>query len=360
MKSSPKMRVALTGGGTAGHVMPHLAMLGRYREMGWDVLYIGSQGIEKDLLKGEALPFFEIQVGKLRRYFSLKNMLDFFRVGIGLVQSLVILLRNRPALVFSKGGFVSVPVAMAAWFLRIPVVSHESDVTPGLANRIISRFAKKILYSFPDTKKYVPAAIAEWTGVPIRSELFTGDRLQGMLLCGFDPQDTKPVLLVTGGSQGALKINEAIYAALPDLLRQFRIIHLTGVGKGRTINEPGYKSFEFVKGDLKNLLAAADLVISRSGANTIFELLALRKPMLLVPLEEGSRGDQVHNAESFVRNHWALALRERDLTASQLMQSLQKLTAEKEQFCAAMAQAPGLEATGHIIDILTSVGMRRY
>lgn len=349
------LKIALTGGGTAGHVMPHLAMLSRYKELGWDVFYIGSQGIEKELLSHEALPFFEIQAGKLRRYFSLKNLADIFRVLFGTIQSIAILMRHRPAVVFSKGGFVSVPVAIAAWILRIPVVSHESDVTPGLANRIIGRFAYKILYSFPDTGRYVPKSISEWTGVPIRADLLSGDRNKGLALCGFKAEGSKPVLLITGGSQGAVKINEAIYQCLPQLLASFRIIHLTGVGKGKVVEHPEYKSFEFVKGDLKHLLAAADLVISRSGANTIFELLALRKPMLLIPLEEGSRGDQVHNAESFVKNKWALVLKESDLSPNSLISAVGQLSNERSHYVEAMTTAPGKEATDHIIQILKNI-----
>lgn len=319
-------KIVLTGGGTAGHVMLHLALLDKLKEQGWDPIYIGSRGIEKSLIEKTGIPFKTIMAGKLRRYLSIENFIDVFKVFYGTVQSFFILLMLRPRLVFTKGGFVSVPVATAAWMLRIPVITHESDVTPGLANKIIGRFSQKLLYSFPETQKYLPKSKSIFVGTVIRDDLLSGSKERGLEIAGLDAQNARETLLIMGGSQGAQKINQAIEENYEKLIKNFRIIHLTGKGKKLSIeNSQDYVGFEFVSEELKHLFAVSDYVVSRAGANSIFELLALNKPMLLIPLEQGSRGDQVLNANSFASQSWATVLRESELDANTFMQALSEL-----------------------------------
>lgn len=353
MKGARAVVVCLTGGGTAGHVTPHFALLPGMQKRGWRPFYIGSSGIEKSLVEGQGIPFHAIATGKLRRYFSLKNFLDIFKVGFGCVQALSVLLRMRPDVVFSKGGFVAVPVAAAAWLLRIPVVSHESDYTPGLATKIIAKFAR-IVYTFPDTKKYLPATAVQ-VGTPIREELFRGDKAKGLKFCGFDSAETIPTYLFMGGSQGAQRINESLREMLPDLVKEARVIHLAGAGKLLDFQNPRYKGFEFVKDELKDLFAAADFVVSRSGANSIFELLAVNKPMLLIPLEIGSRGDQVVNAASFEKNGWAMILRETELNAETLRSAMKGLASRAETMRAKQREYSSREASERVLGVLAEV-----
>jgi UDP-N-acetylglucosamine--N-acetylmuramyl-(pentapeptide) pyrophosphoryl-undecaprenol N-acetylglucosamine transferase len=317
-------RLVLTGGGTAGHVMPHLAMLDLYRAQRIQVDYIGSTGVEKSLIEAADIPFHVIRTGKLRRYFSFKNLFDVFNIVIGTLQSFLILVRIRPEIIFSKGGFVSVPVCVAGWMLRIPVVSHESDYTPGLATRIIARFASMILITFEDTRKFLGRQVpCESVGTPIRAQLRTGNRDRGLRFCGLDPFDSsRKVLLVIGGTQGAQRINDAVVESIDELLKRFQIIHICGKSKLTGIVKQGYFTCEFAGSELADMLASADVVISRAGANTIFELLSLKKPMLLIPLEIGSRGDQVHNANYFKTKGWAAVLSETKLNGSTLLKGL--------------------------------------
>lgn len=318
--------IALTGGGTAGHVNPHFALIPTMRQQGWDVFYVGSSGIERSLVsKFGGVTFYVIAAGKLRRYFDFRNFLDLARIVFGFVQCLGLFVWRRPSLVFSKGGFVSVPVAWAGWVLGIPVVTHESDVTPGLATKLITPFAKRVLHTFPETADCLPRSKARQVGTPIREELLQGDRLEGLKLCGFDPKEDFPTILVMGGSQGALRINQCLAAALPSLCKSYRVIHLSGKGKGIPFSHPRYRSFEYVLDELKHLYAATDLVVSRAGANAIFEFAALKKPMLLIPLQVGSRGDQVKNAESFAKKGWAIILSEAEITSDILAAGIDEL-----------------------------------
>ncbi len=321
------VKIALTGGGTAGHVMPHIALLPHYRRLGWDVFYIGSRGIEKELASKAGLCFYTIQTGKLRRYFSWQNFLDIFRLVLGVFQAILILFRKRPDLVFSKGGFVSVPVAFAAWLLRIPVVSHESDLTPGLANRMIKPFCRLIFYCFPETERYLTGVRAVAAGIPVRDQLLHGSASEGRNLCGFENSD-KPTVLVMGGSSGAERINSCLLPLLPELVQNWQVIHLTGKGKSIAFTDSSYRSFEYVNEGLEHLFALADLVVTRAGANSLFELKALAKPMLLIPLEIASRGDQVDNAKSFVSQGWAQVLRETEMTPTALLQAIEKTRSE--------------------------------
>ncbi len=350
----PEIDVCLTGGGTAGHVTPHFALVPGMKARGWGMFYVGGAGLEKPLVEAQGIAFKTIATGKLRRYLSLKNLVDLFKIAFGLVQALLILIARRPSVVFSKGGFVSVPVAWAAWLLRIPVVSHESDVTPGLATKLIAPLAKKIVFTFAETAKYLPAN-AERVGTPVRAELFAGDRAKGLALCGFDPSEPLPTWLVMGGSQGSQRLNDALLAILPELAKTARVIHLTGKGKTLAYAHPRYRGFEFVTAELPDLYAASDLVLSRAGANSIFEFLALRKPMLLIPLEIGSRGDQVVNAASFVKSGWAEVLRETELTAASLAMKMGELEAGREGIMAKQQSFDGRDAAEKILGVLEAV-----
>ena len=295
--------IILTGGGTAGHVTPNIALLPRLRAANYTISYIGStDGIEKTLIEAQHIPYYGISSGKLRRYFSLKNFTDPFRVLKGFSEASHLMKTLRPDIVFSKGGFVSVPVVLAAKRHHIPVICHESDLTPGLANKLSMPSATKICCNFPETLSYLPKEKAVLTGCPIRKELLEGSKKAALMLTGFT--STKPVLMVMGGSLGAAAINQAVRAALPDLLKTWQVIHLCGKGKldQSLTSQKGYIQYEYIQKELPDLFALCDLVISRAGANAICELLALRKPALLIPLSaQASRGDQILNARSFER-----------------------------------------------------------
>lgn len=341
MNENNKPLLVLTGGGTAGHVMPHIAMLQTYIDAGFRLAYIGSDGIEKSLMEsqGEVISFHQIQVGKLRRYLSLKNLTDVFRIVVGFLQSLVILRKLKPALVFSKGGFVSVPVAYAAKLLGIPVVSHESDLTPGLANKLITPIASKLLYSFPDSKPFLPEARSQLVGIPVRRALLEGDKDRALEFLGF-VDEQKPTILVMGGSLGAQKINETLLEALPQLVERHQIVHVTGKGKTIDFSHANYRSFEFLNEELGDVMALCNLVISRAGANSIFEFLALKKPMILIPLEAGSRGDQIQNADCFKKMGVARVLREADLCKSKLCELIERSLADTSMFDLGSANVP--------------------
>jgi len=329
--SKEKKTICLTGGGTAGHVTPHFALLPAIKQQGWEIVYMGSSGLEKALVAEQKIPFFEISAGKLRRYLSWQNVTDIFRIVAGFFEAYRYLGKIKPHLIFSKGGFVAVPVALAGWMRGIPVISHESDVSPGLANRLIAVLAQKIMFSFPETAAHIKMKKGLWVGAPVRQDLFSGDKQRALTLCGFDRLPdalSVPTLLVMGGSQGALRINQALRDILPTLVETMQVIHLTGKGKGLDWQHPRYAAFDFVTSELKDLLALATHVVSRAGSNSIFELLALGKPMLLIPLELGSRGDQILNARSFESKGWAHTLRDKDLSGASLLKAVFSLLDE--------------------------------
>ncbi|NLP02437.1 MAG: undecaprenyldiphospho-muramoylpentapeptide beta-N-acetylglucosaminyltransferase [Fibrobacter sp.] len=347
-------KILLTGGGTAGHVTPNIALLPRLRELGFQIHYMGSKnGIELELIKREGIPYHPISAGKLRRYFDWKNITDLFRIAAGFFQSLIIMAKLRPHIVFSKGGFVSCPVVWAAWCLRRPVIIHESDITPGLANRLSSPFAEKICYSFPETGRFIPSGKGVHTGLPVRKTLLGGDANEGRRLCGF--QDDKPVLMVIGGSQGSLVVNAILRSSLADLVKTYNICHLCGKGNlGDTL--PGYAQFEYVNDELPHLFSLADLVISRSGATTLFELLSLHKPNLLIPLAtNASRGDQILNAESFAKQGFSRVLPQNDLTPSTLVSSIDKAFTEREEMRAAMEKSSVGDGVEAVIEVIRGI-----
>jgi UDP-N-acetylglucosamine--N-acetylmuramyl-(pentapeptide) pyrophosphoryl-undecaprenol N-acetylglucosamine transferase len=342
--------IVLTGGGTAGHITPNLALIPFLLERGWEVHYIGSRaGMERELAGSlPGVEYHAISSGKLRRYLDLKNFSDPFRVLAGTAQAYGILRRLRPRVVFSKGGFVSVPVAYAARLARVPMVLHESDLSPGLANRLAMPSAARVCTTFPETAALLGPK-ARHTGTPIRRELFSGDARKGLKLCGFAGAGL-PVMLMMGGSQGAASVNAALRQALPKLLKSFRVIHICGKGNvdAALAGTKGYAQFEYVGEGLADLLAAAGLVVSRAGANSIFEFLALKKPMLLIPLPlSASRGDQIENAKSFASHGFACVLDQDGMTPDSLYDAILNAWARRDGMKRAMeahARADGTTA----------------
>ncbi len=352
-------KIVLTGGGTAGHVTPNIALLPGLRERGFEIRYIGSEnGMEKQLIENEGVPYDGIETGKLRRYLSKENIKDIGRVIRGIKEARKLLSEYRPDVVFSKGGYVSVPVVFAAHKLGIPVAIHESDLTPGLANKLSFPKADRVCCNFPETLSRLPKDKAVLTGSPIRAELLTGSREEGLRFAGLTGE--KPVLMMIGGSSGARVLNEALRAALPELLKTFDVVHLTGRGNldDALSDTPGYRQFEYVSAELRDLFAAADVVFSRAGANAICELLALRKPNLLVPLSKAvSRGDQVLNARSFEKQGFSMVIEEEALTKEVLIDALLRLYETRETYVDAMrksTQSNGVDAVLRVIDELTA------
>lgn len=351
-----KKTIVLTGGGTAGHVSLNQAIIPTLLNKGYDVHYIGSHdGIEKELITESfpEVPYHSISSGKLRRYFSLKNFTDPFRVLAGITQALSIINKVKPSIVFSKGGFVSVPVVIAAKLLNIPVVIHESDVTPGLANKIALPFASHIFTIFQETLNYVPSNKATCTGSVVREQLFNGNKMRGLKRCQFE--GGKEVLLVMGGSLGSVVLNDAIRSNLPELLEKFHVIHLCGKGNMDTslIDLKGYKQFEYVTTELSDLLYAADFIVSRAGSNAIFEFLALKKPMLLIPLSAAkSRGDQILNAKLFKKQGFAEVLEEEQLTKTTFMKSLHTLIENKDDILKSMSNAERPKTPAEMVDLI--------
>jgi UDP-N-acetylglucosamine--N-acetylmuramyl-(pentapeptide) pyrophosphoryl-undecaprenol N-acetylglucosamine transferase len=345
--------IILTGGGTAGHITPNLALIPELRRRGWEVHYVGSKaGMERELAGGlPGVSYHGISSGKLRRYLNLKNLSDPFRVLAGTAQALGIIRRLRPAVIFSKGGFVSVPVAYAARLARVPMVLHESDLSPGLANRLALPSATRVCTTFPETAEKLGAK-ARHTGTPIRRALFEGEAARGLAFCGFAPSGP-PVLLMMGGSQGAASINAVLRRILPKLLRSFRVAHICGRGNvdGALADTPGYAQFEYVGAELPDLLAAASLVVSRAGANSIFEFLALGKPMLLIPLPlSASRGDQIENAKSFRRQGFARVLDQEDMTEDTLFDAVMDAWAKRGEMRKAMEKAGCADGTAAVLE----------
>lgn len=351
-------KIILTGGGTAGHVTPNLALLPALQKAGYEVRYIGSyQGMERKLIEQAGIPYDGISSGKLRRYFDWKNFSDPFRVLKGCSEARKLLKKYKPDVIFSKGGFVAVPVVLAAKHYKIPVIIHESDMTPGLANKICIPSAAKICCNFPETMKYLPADKAVLTGSPIREELLKGDRTSGLSYAHLSSD--KPVLLVIGGSLGSVAVNKAVRSILPRLLSHYQVIHICGKGnlEESMIGTEGYVQYEYVDAPLKHLFAAADLVISRAGANSICELLALRKPNLLIPLSaSASRGDQILNANSFEKQGFSKVLEEESLSEDTLYHAVENLYQNRQTYIHAMEQSQLNHAVTSIMELIQVYG----
>ncbi|WP_075721814.1 undecaprenyldiphospho-muramoylpentapeptide beta-N-acetylglucosaminyltransferase [Roseburia sp. 499] len=347
-------RIVLTGGGTAGHVTPNIALLPRLKELGYDIHYIGSyEGMEKKLIEDCDIPYYGISSGKLRRYFDIKNFSDPFKVLKGYGQARKLLKKLKPDVVFSKGGFVSVPVVFAAKHCHIPAIIHESDITPGLANKLAIPNAYKVCCNFPETLEYLPADKAILTGSPIRSELLSGNRQHALDYCHLT--DDKPVILVVGGSSGSLFINEIVRGILPELLKTYQVIHLCGKGNlDKSLHgTAGYAQFEYANQELSDMFALADIVISRAGANSICELLALHKPNILIPLSaNASRGDQILNAKSFEQQGFSMVIEEENLSNVVLLDAVQKLYENRDQYITAMKESKQMNSVETVVQII--------
>lgn len=347
-------KIVLTGGGTAGHVTPNIALLPSLNKAGYEISYIGSYtGIEKGLIEAEGVKYYGISSGKLRRYLDLKNLSDPFKVIKGLGQSVKLMRKIKPSIVFSKGGFVSVPVVLAAKLCGVPAIIHESDITPGLANKIAIPAAKAVCCNFPETTKYIPKDKAKLTGSPIRQELFQGEAEEARKFCGFNTD--KPVLLIIGGSIGSKVINECIRGMLPTLLERFQIIHLCGKGNlDHTLDgTTGYRQYEYISAELNDMFALADLIISRAGANSICELLALHKPNILIPLSAAaSRGDQILNANSFKAQGFSYVIAEEDMSSDTLLSGIDYVTANRETYIEAMKNSSHQNSIDQIMELI--------
>lgn len=347
-------RIILTGGGTAGHVTPNIALIPKLKDLGYDIQYIGSyNGIEKELIEPFGIPYHGISSGKLRRYFSVQNFTDPFRVVKGFSEARKLIKDLKPDVIFSKGGFVSVPVVLAGKRCKVPVIIHESDMTPGLANKIAIPSAVKVCCNFPETLDSLPKGKAVLTGSPIRQELLSGNKIAAMDMCGFTAD--KPVILVIGGSLGSVIVNNAVRKSLPRLLEKFQIIHLCGKGKtDDSLNDTkGYCQFEYIRDELRDIFALADIVISRAGANAICELLALRKPNLLIPLSaKASRGDQILNARSFEQQGFSMVIEEEDLTEETLVSSVLDLYENRGSYIDAMRNSDQQDSIDTIISLI--------
>ena len=347
-------RIILTGGGTAGHVTPNIALLPRLKELGYEIHYIGSYtGIEKELIEQFGIPYHGISSGKLRRYFSVQNFTDPFRVLKGFREANKLIKTLKPDVIFSKGGFVSVPVVMAGKRCHVPTIIHESDMTPGLANKLSIPSATKVCCNFPETLELLPKGKAVLTGSPIRQELLSGSKEAALKFCGLTAD--KPTILVIGGSLGSVAVNNAVREILPELLKEFHVIHLCGKGKmdESLKNRKGYVQFEYIKQELKDLFALTDIVISRAGANAICELLALRKPNLLIPLSaNASRGDQILNARSFERQGFSVVLEEEELKPQILLDTIHNLYDKRDTYISAMSHSSQQDSIQTIIGLI--------
>ncbi len=344
--------IVLTGGGTAGHVTPNLALIPELKKAGYNVIYIGTEnGMERGLVEKTGVEYHYVSTGKLRRYMSKDNFTDMFKVVKGIGEAKKLIKRLKPDIVFSKGGFVAVPVVLGAKFNGVPVIAHESDMTPGLANKIAMPFAKKICTTFPETVKYIGKKGIH-TGTPIRKELFDGDKEKGLKLCGFDNE--KPVIMMMGGSLGSQKINKVLRAALTEITTGFQLVHICGKGNvDKSINIKGYKQFEYLSEELPHVIACADMVISRAGSNSISEFLALKKPALLIPLSaKASRGDQILNAQSFEKQGYSLVLNEEDMTPESLLKAIKELYLAKDSLITAMAKSPASNGVENVMKVI--------
>lgn len=349
-------KIILTGGGTAGHVTPNLAIIPSLQELGYEIHYIGSyQGIEKKLIEGAGIPYDGISSGKLRRYFDIKNFSDPLRVIKGYKEARKLIKKYKPDIVFSKGGFVSVPVVLAAKHSRIPTIIHESDMTPGLANKLCFPSAQKVCCSFSETLCHLPEEKAVLTGAPIRRELLQGDRLSGLQYAHLSAGS--PVILIIGGSLGSVAVNTAVRSLLPRLLPDYQVVHICGKGHldENLIGTNGYVQYEYVDAPLRHLLAASDLVISRAGANSICEILALRKPNILIPLSaSASRGDQILNAESFQKQGFSTVIEEESLSDDILYTAIQETYKNRAVFIHSMEQSPLGNAVETVVKLIES------
>ena len=354
-------KIIFTGGGSAGHVIVNVALIPELQKRKWSVEYIGSKtGIEKNIIgQLDHVSYSGISTGKLRRYFDWNNFKDPFKVVKGVFEAYSLIKKSKPDIIFSKGGFVSVPVIIGGWLNKVPVIIHESDMTPGLANKIAMPFATKILVTFSETLNYIKSNNGVHIGAIIRQEILSGNREKGLALCDF--HKNKPVILVMGGSLGARKINEMVRENLTELLTQFQIVHICGKGQ---INEQykmqGYKQFEYINEEISDIFAITDFVISRAGSNSIYEFLALQKPMLLIPLSKlASRGDQIANASSFEKAGYSYVLQEEELSVESFKKAIIDLVENKDFFINNMKNSKSVSNIGTVIQLIEEEAKKR-
>lgn len=350
-------KVLFTGGGSAGHVTPNLALIEEMQSRAWQCIYVGSEtGIEKEIIGRTGILYLPIKTGKLRRYFSWANFIDPFLVFWGLVQSIANCFKHKPQVIFSKGGFVSVPVILAAWLLRIPVIAHESDTSPGLATRICLPFCKTLCVNFEESR--ISHAKVVVTGSPVRKDIVQGDAAKGRKFLGLSEpiaNEAKQVLLVFGGSLGAESINQAVRESLPRLLSQFEVVHICGETHLREdlTHLHTYVQKEYVHEEFGDVLACADIVIARAGANSIYELLATRKPHLLIPLSrKASRGDQIENAETFRRAGYSSVIQEDKLNSKALLQAIYSIQSRTTEIKNRLSQFEVKDSVGQICQLI--------
>ena len=349
-----KYKIMMTGGGSAGHVTPNLALVPKLKSLGYEVKYIGSKnGIEKEIIEKEGIPYFGISSGKLRRYFDVKNFTDPFKVVKGVKDAYSIIKKEKPDVVFSKGGFVTVPVVMAAYFNKIPVVCHESDMTPGLANKLSTPFASKLCVTFPESLDKIKVGKGILTGTPIREELYFGDKIKGLQFCKLSPE--KPVIFIMGGSLGSKFINDLVRESLDELLKEFNIVHICGKDHlDESLKDiKGYVQFEYIREELPNVMKASDIVLSRAGANSIYEFLAIKKPNLLIPLsKKSSRGDQILNAKSFEKRGYSMVLEEEELNKDLLIEKIRELYRNRNTYIKAMENSSIKNGVEKIVEVI--------
>jgi UDP-N-acetylglucosamine--N-acetylmuramyl-(pentapeptide) pyrophosphoryl-undecaprenol N-acetylglucosamine transferase len=350
-------KIVLTGGGTLGHVTPHLALIPRLREKGYEIHYVGTEnGMEAPKMRAVPdITYHAVKSGKLRRYFSWQNFTDPFRVIAGAFQSAHLMGKIRPDVVFSKGGFVAVPVVCGAWLHRIPVLCHESDLTPGLANKLCKPFAKRFATTFPECAAALGSK-AEMTGTPLRPELFSGSREKGLAFLGFS--GAKPVLLMMGGSSGAQSVNACLRESLPALTKDFDVAHICGKGNLDAALEgtPGYRQIEFLDADLPDVLACTNLVLSRAGANALCEFQALGRPMLLIPYPKGaSRGDQILNARSLEKRGLCHVLMQEDMNRDSLTAAILDTWADRDTLAENLRNAPPADGTERVLEMIEEI-----
>lgn len=348
------MKIIMTGGGTAGHVTPNIALVPALKDAGFEIEYIGTKnGMEKQLITSENIPYNEISAGKLRRYLSFENLTDVFKIGKGLVDANKHIRRIKPDVVFSKGGFVSCPVVWAAWLNKIPVIIHESDMTPGLANKLSLPFAKQICYAFPETKKYVDATKGILTGIPVRDTILNGSISKALSMTNLTKE--KPIITIMGGSLGSKAINTVIRENLDELLKKYQIIHICGKGSmdNNLSNITGYIQYEYVTDELKDILAVSDMIISRAGATTLYEILTLSKPNILIPLPKSvSRGDQILNSNFFKSEGYSEVLQEEEINGDVLVNTIDKVLSNKNEYISKMNSSEIKNSVNVIVDVI--------
>jgi len=349
-----KKHIVFTGGGTLGHVMPNLPLIEHYQQEGWDVSYIGSKkGEEREKIEALGIRYYAIRTGKLRRYFDWQNFLDIFNVVMAIVQSFFILLKIRPNVVFSKGGYVALPPVVGAWLMRVPIVIHESDMTPGLTTKLSKRFAKKVCVSFQNAAKYFEKSKVTWTGLPVRNLVFEANRARGLEVSGFD--GTRPILLTFGGSLGAEFLNTMVREQVKNgKLSAYDVINICGREKlDQSMKFDNYVQFESLADDFLHIMQAADLVITRGGATSLFELLAMQKIHVIVPLSKrASRGDQIHNARYFSELGVSSFIEEEEYTWEAMEQLMTTTLANKNNILDKIEQLEFANATQKVINVI--------